>query len=273
MAISLAEAFERGRTDHQFFSQFFLNRTLHDTQLEFAENANATVNVLACSNRWGKTALLPHIHFHANIYKSGAEPKFVNPDGTINQAAFIETKYETVHVAGEWELASLTWDECLKIINESTNLQALIKDAPRSKPPHIDLFHGARLKFRTLGHNAEGVDGKSIYVLTIDEGGWIDNLADMMDNVLRVRVADVRGRIIVVGTFKPGYGRDFYKLAVRASAYTGRGIGFDHREDIESDLRIGGVHPTVLRYLSEYGVDVQQLLAIKEEMDVPLRTV
>jgi hypothetical protein len=205
------------------------------------------------------------LHYHACFYKSGAEPKYLTDAGELDPKRFLTTKYETVHTAGEWELASLTWDEALKILNDSPNLQAFVKDAPRSKPPHIDFINGARWKFRTLGHNAEGVDGKSIYVLSIDEAGWIERLQEMIDNVLRVRVADVRGRIVIVGTFKPGVSRDFYKIAARASAYTGAAISFDHKDETETEIRIGGLSTAILKYLNEFGIDLEELDRMYEE--------
>lgn len=264
----IEDAFRRGREDHQFFAHTFLGRTLHDSQLEFITNAEATVNVLACSNRWGKTTLLPHIHFHSCFYKAGAEARFLTPDGDLDPKKFITTKYETVHTASEWELASLTWDEALKMVNESPNLQPFIKDSPRSIPPHIDFINGARWKFRTLGHNAQGVDGKSIHVLTVDEAGWIPNLQEMIDNVLRVRIADVRGRIVIVGTFKPGVSRDFYKIAARASSQTGAAISFDHKDETETEIRIGGLPTAILKYLEDFGVNLQELENLYAEEQV-----
>ena len=74
----LLEALSRGRRDHQFFSRTFLNRTLHDGQLEYVTNARATVNCLATANRYGKTTLLSHRHTHCGIYKIGGEPRYLD---------------------------------------------------------------------------------------------------------------------------------------------------------------------------------------------------
>jgi hypothetical protein len=60
---SCSKALSIGRNDPQFFSRFFLSRTLTDAQAEYVENANATVNVLPTSNRWGKTTVLSNIHY------------------------------------------------------------------------------------------------------------------------------------------------------------------------------------------------------------------
>ena len=252
------EGLARGREDHQFFSRMFLNRTLHDGQLEYVTNANATVNCLATANRYGKTTLLSHRHFHSCIYKIGAEPKYISEDGVIDVDKYTRLRYNTVHTAGGWETAALVWDEAHKIMGESQRLDAFIKDKPRSKPPHIEFIHGARWKFRTLGHNAEGVDGNSFYLISIDEAGWIENLEEMMQNVLRVRVADVQGMVDIVGTFKPGVSKDFYKFAVRASAYTGRGLGFDHRDVADDETMAESLDVSIRSYLKEYGIDLEE---------------
>ena len=254
----LLDALARGRDDHQFFSKTFLNRTLHDGQLEYVESANATVNCLATANRYGKTTLLTHRHTHCCIYKIGGERRYLDEAGEVDGEAFARLRYNTVHTAGGWETAALVWDEMHKILNESPRLAAFVKDAPRSKPPHIEFIHGSRWKFRTLGHNAEGVDGNSFYLISIDEAGWIENLEEMMQNVLRVRVADVQGMVDIVGTFKPGISKDFYKFCVRASAYTGRGLGFDHRDTAEDDGVAESLDSSIRRYLAEYGIDLDE---------------
>ena len=87
----------------------------------------------------------------------------------------------------------------------------------------------------------------------------------MIDNVLRVRVADVRGRIVIVGTFKPGVSRDFYKIAARASAHTGAAISFDHKDETETAIRIGGLSTAILKYLDEFGIDLEKLEAMYAE--------
>ncbi len=254
-ANSLLEALARGREDRQFFSQTFLNRTLHDGQVDYVENANATINLLATANRYGKTTVLLNVHAHANIYKTGGEPRYLDAvTGAIDQEGWVRLKYHTIHTAGDFETTTLVWDDAHKALVECPKFRAMVKDAPRSKPPHITFIHGSRWKFRTLGHNASGIDGNSFYVISIDEAGWIDELESMMGNVIRVRVADVRGVIHLVGTFKPGVSKDFYKFAVRAAAYTGIGITLDHRagdEQIEV-ADAASLDASIQRYLREF---------------------
>lgn len=252
------EALARGRHDHQFFSRAFLNRTLHDGQLEYVENANATVNCLATANRYGKTTLLSHRHTHKCVYKTGGESRYLDDAGTVDLEAFGRLRFNTLHAAALSETAVLVEDEMRKIVGESPRLQAFIKSFPKSKPCHIEFIHGSRWKFRTLGHNAEGVDGNSFYLISLDEAGWIDNLEEMMRNVLRVRVADVQGQIDIVGTFKPGVSKDFYKFCVRAGAATGRGIGFDHRDDSADEATSAGLDASIRRYLRQYGIDLDE---------------
>ena len=254
----LLEAFTAGRRDPQYFCHFFMGRKLHDKQLEFITNAEAKVNCLATANRWGKTTVLSARHFHRGIYKIGAEWRYVDgATGAVDLDIFTGLKYETVHTAGEWEQAQLVWEDARKLINESKSLQAFVSAMPKSKPPYIQGIQNWKWLFRTLGTNASNIDGKSIYLLTIDEAGWIDNLEEMLRNVLRVRVADVRGVIDIVGTFKPGISRDFYKTCVRASAYTGRQIGFAHDTN-EEEPGVKGLDAAIGRYLKDYGINLDE---------------
>lgn len=237
MSNDLLVALARGRRDRQYFSRTWLGRTLHDAQLEYVENADATVNALATANRFGKTTILSDVHFHGCIYKTGGEPKYLDPvTAEVDFDRWFKLRYNTIHTADLWETAALVWDDAHKLINEQPYLQAFVKARPRTLPPHIDFIHDARWKFRTLGDDASGIDGNSFYVITVDEAGWITDLQEKMDNVIRVRVADVRGVIHIVGTFKPGISKDFYVICVRAAAYTGTNISLDHRADEDVDL-------------------------------------
>lgn len=257
-ADSLLDAFARGRTDPPYFSSFFLGRTLHDGQAEFVTCAEAKVNALATANRWGKTTVLNTRHFHRGFYKVGAEWRYTDEDFNVDLDAFTSLKYETVHTAGEWEQAALVWEDAHKLIGENVRLQAFVTEKPKSKPPFIRGINGWKWLFRTLGVNASNIDGKSIYYLSIDEAGWITNLEEMLRNVLRVRVADVRGIIDIVGTFKPGISRDFYKTCVRASAYTGRAIGFAHQGEEEEVGAAVNLDAAISKYLAEFGLNLDE---------------
>lgn len=227
----LAEAMQRGREDVGFFSHYFCRRELHAGQVKFARNANASINVLPTSNRWGKTSLLAIRHLHSCFYKLGAEERYVDPvHGAVDLEKYLRTRYYTVHTAGLWETAKLVWEDALKILKESERLQPFVTDTPRTLPPSIKFTNGSVWLFRTLGDNGENVDGHSFYLVSIDEAGWITNLETIINNVIRVRVADVQGRIDLVGTMKIGLSRDFYRYANRGSVATGVKIAFDHRD-------------------------------------------
>lgn len=262
--VPLSEALQRGRGDVPFFAHHFCSRKLHDGQAEFTTSANATINVLATSNRWGKTSTLAVMHAHAGIYKTGAEARYMTDDG-VDMSALLGLRYVTVHAADLYETVELVHADFLAMTRENALLAAFVDRAPRSKPHNITFITGSRWEFRTLGTNAEGIDGKSYYLITIDEAGWIDALRRKMDNVARIRVADVRGRIVLAGTFKPGVSRDFYGYAVRAAAATGRDIGFDHRGASGKEQRHpSGVDASIVRLCQRFGVSPDELLGLGE---------
>ena len=142
----MVRAIARGRTDIGFFCSTFLGVTPHPGQLEWLENAEATVNVLATANRWGKTFTIPARHFHRCCYKIGAEARYLDDRGKVDLHKFRRTKYHTVHTAGEWETAALVEQEARKMRAESLHLQALVPRFPASKPPHAEFANGARWK-------------------------------------------------------------------------------------------------------------------------------
>lgn len=262
-SIELMTALQRGRYDHEFFGHFFLQRQPHSGlgqggQLKWVEEANATVNVLATANRWGKTTSLSHGHFHSGIYKVGAEPFYLDADKNIDIKKFVNARYHTVHTAGDWETARIVWEESHKIIHESQALRAFIAEWPKSIPPHIEGINGFQWRFRTLGHDSRGIDGNSFYLITIDEAGWIEGLEEKMQNVILIRVADVKGRIWLVGTFKPGTSKDFYKFARRAAAQTGTNIAFDHGQGVDEVQTDTSMDSSIRKYLREFGIDLDE---------------
>lgn len=278
---SAEEAFERGRTDQVFFWHFFLLRCPHPGQLKFVTEANAQTNILACSNRYGKTTLLSGRHFHKNVFKVGAEERYINviprqdplthqlKDAfEFNLSAFLRTRYRTVHTAGEWDQAAEVFEDAERLINESERLAAFVKDIRKAPKHEIEFVHGAKWLFRTLGTRGSGIDGKSFYLLSIDEGGWIEDLESMLHNVLTIRVADVRGQIDIVGTFKPGMAKDFFKLAVKASAATGAGIGFDHRSDEDDGEKGFDLDAAIWSYAKQFGFDLEAELARARELGI-----
>ena len=254
----LLGAIQRGRHDFEFFGSYFLGRVPHPGQSHWHANANATFNVLPTSNRWGKTTAIVDRHYHHQMYKVGAEWRYLDADGKVDAEAFQKCRYRTVHTADLWDTASLVWEDALRLMRESKVLATFVKDAPLSKPPHIDFIFGGRWKFRTLGNDASGIDGDSYYLITVDEAGWISDLLEKINNVLRVRVADVRGKIDVVGTMKPGISRDFFTLGVRAGAATNYPSVLSYRGEEDEALVHGGLDTAIQRYLRDVGVTEEE---------------
>jgi len=227
MADSVEYALARGRGDPQYWSWYFLEQRLHDGQAEWIMNAEASTNVLATGNRWGKSFVCCVRHFHRCFYKLGAEWRYIDPIGEeVDTVAYRETKYHTLHCAQGWDTVQLVWDHAYTLCDRP-RLRPFIKARPRSGLINIQFVNGSKWVFRTLGENGQGVDGTSLYLVSIDEAGWMENLKWILDNVVRVRVADVQGMVDLVGTMKPGISRDFFKEASLAAVYTGKEIFFD----------------------------------------------
>jgi hypothetical protein len=173
LAVDAREAIARGREDVEFFAFHFCSLKLHEGEIEWLQNAVATINLLLTGNRWGKTTTLGVRHLHCQFYKLGAEPRYMNPDGTIDRQRFLRERYLTVHTAGLYETAEMVWNEIDSLVKNNQNLQPWLETPlPRSKPHEIRFLHNGRWYFRTLGDNGEGIDGKSFYLITIDEAGW-----------------------------------------------------------------------------------------------------
>lgn len=257
-----AEAIVRGRGDVEFFARHYLGMQLHGGQLDWLEGAQAKINLLLTGNRWGKTTTMLVAHAHRQFYKLGAEPRYVLEDGTVDVSLMARERYYTVHSAGLYDTAKEVWREFDQLVKASPDLKVWLETPlPRSEPHEINWMHGGRWLFRTLGDNGEGIDGRSFYLVTIDEAGYEKNIQQIIDDVARMRCADVRGMIYAVGTAKPGLSQGFFALALAAQAYLGDRRELDYRSD-SRPLR-AGEKPLVPRELQRYalsgGMDLERM--------------
>jgi hypothetical protein len=257
------QAIERGRDDVEFFAYHFCDLRLHSGQVEWLTSANATINLLLTGNRYGKTVSIGVRHLHCQFYKLGAEPRYMNPDGTADRKRFVRERYMTVHTAGLYETAEMVWNELDSLVKNNENLRPWLETPlPRSKPHEVRFLHNGRWYFRTLGDNGEGIDGKSFYLITIDEAGWEQKIESIIDNVARMRVADVRGMIDCVGTAKPGLSQGFFNLAIKAQAYLGDDRQLDH-SGVSKRAADGSrplVDPAVVEYGKRAGYDIERMM-------------
>lgn len=260
--MGLIEDLQRGRHDPPFFSHRFCKRKLHDGQCEWMEKANATVNVLATGNRFGKTSVVTVGHAHSCIYKIGGEHRYADRDGVIDMEAMAALEYNTAHAAPSNELAKIVWQDFNRMRRASPDLDVWVEQMPRTEPYNITFIHDACWRIRTVGDDASSLDGRSNYLISVDEAGWLVKLEEMMDNVLLLRVADVRGRIWLVGTMKPGeVSKGFYKYAIRAAAGMGQDLAIEHVTTGKALARRKyPVDPSIYRYCAEHGIELDQLL-------------
>jgi hypothetical protein len=213
-----------------YWAWYFLEQQLHDGQAEWLLNAEATTNVLCTGNRWGKSFMVAARHLHRNFYKLGAEWRYIDPiTGDVNLQDYRDCRYSTLHCAQGWDTVQLVWEPAWALCDKP-RLKPFIKTRPRSGFINISMVNGAKWWFRTLGEAGQGVDGTSLYLISIDEAGWMQNLGWILDNVLRVRVADVQGMVDLVGTMKPGISRDFHREATLAAVYSGKKVTVDFDE-------------------------------------------
>jgi hypothetical protein len=256
-------AVARGRHDVEFFAHHFCDLNLHEGQLEYLTNAQATYNLVLTGNRWGKTTAVGVKHLHCQFYKLGAEPRYMDADGQIDPRKFRRVRYLTCHTAGLYETAEMVWNEVEQLVKNNEHLAPwLVTPLPRSKPHEIRFIHNGRWYFRTLGDDGEGIDGKSFYLITIDEAGWEAKIEQIINNVARMRVADVRGMVDCLGTAKPGTSQGFFNLAVQAQAYLGDERQLDHSGSSKprSDGARPIVDPVILEYGRQAGYDLEPLL-------------
>lgn len=208
--------------DPAMFSRIMLATVPHDGQTAFLRNANAYINVLLPGNRWGKSTVIAQRHLHKLFFKLGVP--FDDP------VRWMDAEYETISLGHSADQAQIVFNMALKM-SMNRVFRPFVK-ATRSTPfPEITLFNGAKLNCRSAADNGKYIDGHAYRHVSIDEAGWIDDLKDLMNGVIIMRLAG-GGLIDLIGTPK-GIGSGLYWYANRAMRgvdgyYYQRGSVFDN---------------------------------------------
>lgn len=202
LPLSLQKAVMEGRTNPTVFIEQLLGMKLHPGQQRYLDETlrrKTRINLLTCSNRWGKSVLIACLHLWYLYYKFGIEPG--------NSSSWYAAEYRTANIAPHSALteavfkaihqimtSSLTYrDPELGLITNNCQIEWwYIRDRTLNTPPYKQFFdNNSYIEHRSLANDeGDALQGKPYGLITYDEGGRSNHLQNEMNDAILPRLMD-----------------------------------------------------------------------------------
>lgn len=197
----------KGRHDIVFFMEYFLGMTAHDQQITWAQKATKIINILACGNKWGKTAFTAAKHIHKAFYKFGA-------NGDPNEVERMEYQTLVISPVSSQSLrtqqyieqlltSSFSWDDPISGIRKTNKckIQWFLKDVIRSDRANVTYLNGSRTDIRSVGDDkGSKIQGSDYYYISYDEYTRSHHLEEELEGNILPRLTVYGGDLDLIGT-------------------------------------------------------------------------
>jgi hypothetical protein len=224
---ALAQFLTQCRDDPVFFAKHMLGLDLHPGQQQWLRHATTGTYQVRClvpGNRWGKSTVVAVGHLWRAFTKRNWIPD--RKDQTWGTAP-----YRTISVSHSADQAEIVFGMA-KQMAESPAIKPFIKRVYATPFPTIVFTNGATITCRSAHDGGKYIDGHAFRYVSIDEAGWIDELKNLINNVILMRMAG-GGELELLGTPKGISEQGLYWYAMRGlrgveGFYTQRGSTFDN---------------------------------------------
>lgn len=174
--------------DIPFFAEKFLDITPHAGQTEWLKNSNKPENLLVTGNRWGKS--------FAEAIKIIHHAVFRIRDLKYDRAG----RYHIVAASITLDQARIIFNTVLRILNGPCRIEGLIKKVTNTPYPRILLGNGAMIEARSTQRRGEYLLGNDYDFFIFDEVAFEDEAEYVVNEVVKMRLADREGRLDLVST-------------------------------------------------------------------------
>jgi hypothetical protein len=197
------EALKRGSNDPVFFCRFFLDLDPHPGQQAWLEKSCRKENLLVTGNRWGKSHIAAAKRIWKMTYKKGwpvYDP--VKP-------------YYSCNASITADQARIIWDKAMAMLEMAPRLNWLIdaKKTVQTPFPTLSFKNRSQLQARSTQRNGIYLLGHDYDDFNFDEAAYQANLMVLLDNVIRMRLADRNGDLDFTSTANKR--NDYYRLYLR----------------------------------------------------------
>jgi len=197
------EALTRGARDPVFFCRYFLDYEPHEGQRKWLTNSTKDENILSTGNRWGKSDIAAAKRIWKMAYKTGW------PEYDPNKW------YYSVNASITADQAQIIWNKAYALLEQSPKLRWIIDDNKTKMTPFPTLVFRNKAQFQARSTQRNGVYllGHDFDDFNFDEAAYQKELIKLLDNVVRMRLADREGTLDLTST--PNRRNDYYHLFLR----------------------------------------------------------
>jgi len=202
-----SELVERGRMDIVQFTKDFINfpppiESLHPGQVKWAHNFIWTPErMIGCANRWGKTTVAAVKLLHHAFFQT-----------RLPQYSELTHDYTAISLSITLDMAQIAWNFAVMLAQNSPLLKRFIVDIKKRDPfPLLVLGDGDKWRSEIW---ARSTANKGVYLLgrAFDFVNWDEAAREpggrfILDDVLRMRMADRQGRLDMTST---GAGKNWF---------------------------------------------------------------
>jgi len=205
-----------------------LGISLHPGQAKWLKNSVCSENLLVTGNRWGKSFVCGVKIIHHAIYR-------------LRKLVYDRSgKYRIVTASITQDQANIIFNHVVRMARESPLVQPLISRITRSPYPRLTFSNGAIVEARTTQNRGEYLLGNDYDLFIFDEVAFETDPEYVVEEVIRMRLADREGRLDLVST--PN-GKNWFYLRAREVIEGGRAGYFQSGDSRENRF----VSPEALR--------------------------
>jgi len=210
----------RGLADPAYFASAALGLELHPGQKRWLANSTQAENVLVTGNRWGKSFVSAVKILHRTIYR----PRKLKFDRC--------GRYHIVTASITQDQAAIIFNQTVRLVRQLPWLEALMTSLVRTPYPRMTFGNGAVVEARSTQNRGEYLLGHDYDLFIFDEVAFEPNPEYVVEEVIRMRLADREGKLDLVST--PN-GRNWFYRRSREVSDGARGGYFqsgDSRENV-----------------------------------------
>jgi len=205
--------------DIPFFAEKFLNLELHSGQRRWLERSDRMENLLVTGNRWGKSFVSAVKIVHHALFRIR--------DLKYDRAL----RYRIVTASLTLDQARIIFDMVARLFQEQFIIKNLIRRMVVTPYPRLYLGNCAIIEARSTQRQGEYLLGNDYDYFVYDEVAYDDDAEYVVNNVIKMRLADRMGKLDLVST--PNGKNWFYRkmLELKERCDDGYVQGGDSREN------------------------------------------
>lgn len=169
----------------------------HPGQVKWLNNSTCHENLLVTGNRWGKSFACAIKIIHHALFR--------NRDLKYDKCG----KYHIVTASITLDQAKIIFNTVLRILNSTCRIEGLVRKVLQTPYPRLTLGNGTIIEARSTQRRGEYLLGNDYDYFIFDEVAFEDEAEYIVNEVIKMRLADREGRIDYVST--PNGRNWFYK--------------------------------------------------------------